>query len=103
LQNSQVADLESTDCVIWSAGGNDALQHIDLLEAATPTTAKDVLVRLCAIRQEFRQKYSSLLDRLAITRAAVMVLTVYIHVSMAMAWMRLTSGQPKARSQSLMT
>jgi hypothetical protein len=77
LQNSQVADLESTDCVIWSAGGNDALQHIDLLEAATPTTAKDVLVRLCAIRQEFRQKYSSLLDRLAITRAAVMVLTVY--------------------------
>jgi hypothetical protein len=32
VQNSQVADLESTDCGIWSAGGNDALQHIDLLE-----------------------------------------------------------------------
>jgi lysophospholipase L1-like esterase len=75
--NSQLADLESTDCIILSVGGNDALQHIDLLEAATPTTAKDVLVRLCAIRQEFRQRYSSLLDRLAITRAPVMVLTVY--------------------------
>ena len=77
VQNSQVADLESTDCIMLSGGGNDALQHLDLLEAATKTTAKDVLVRLCAIREEFRRTYASLLDRLARTRARVMVLTVY--------------------------
>lgn len=60
-----------------SAGGNDALQHIDILEAATATTAKDVLVRLCTIREEFRRTYASLLDRLATTWVSVMVPTVY--------------------------
>ena len=75
--SSQVADLESTDRIILSAGGNDALQHIDLLEAATATTAKDLLVRLGTIRKEFSRTFASLLDRLAITCAPVMVLTVY--------------------------
>jgi lysophospholipase L1-like esterase len=75
--SSQVANLASTDRIVLSAGGNDALQHIDLLEAATVTTAKDVLVRLSTIRKEFRRTYASLLDRLATTRAPVMVLTVY--------------------------
>jgi hypothetical protein len=77
VQSSQVADLESTDCVILSAGGNDALQRIDLLESTTSTTAKDVLVRLFVIREEFRRTYAALLDRLVITRAPVMVFTVY--------------------------
>ncbi len=75
--SSQVANLESTDRVILSAGGNDALRHIDLLEAATATIAKDLLVRLGTIRKEFSRTYASLLDRLATTRAPVMVLTVY--------------------------
>ena len=75
--SSQVANLESTDRIILSAGGNDALQHIDLLEATTSTSAKDVLVRLAKIREEFRRSYAPLLDRLAIARAPVMVLTVY--------------------------
>ena len=75
--SSQLGDLLGTDGIILSAGGNDALQHIDLLEAAAATTAKDVLVRLCAIREEFRRTYASLLDRLAATQAPVMVLTVY--------------------------
>ena len=75
--SSQVANLESTDRIILSAGGNDALQHIDLLEAATATIAKDLLVRLGTIRKEFSRTYASLLDRLATTRAPVMVLTVY--------------------------
>src|SRR5262245_36558849 len=74
---SQMANLESTDRIIVSAGGNDALQHIDLLEAATATTAKEVLLRLAAIREDFRRTYVSLLDRLAAIRAPVMVLTVY--------------------------
>jgi lysophospholipase L1-like esterase len=75
--SSQVGDLQSTERIILSVGGNDALQHVDLLEAATATTAKDVLVRLGTIREEFHRTYASLLDRLATTRTPVMVLTVY--------------------------
>jgi lysophospholipase L1-like esterase len=73
----QVSDLHDADRIIVSAGGNDALQHIDLLEAATETTAKDVLVRLWSIREEFRRSYAALLDSLALTRRLVLVLTVY--------------------------
>ena len=42
----QIGDLRDADRVILSAGGNDALEHIDLLEAAIEQRAKDVLVRL---------------------------------------------------------
>src|SRR5262245_9534177 len=56
--SSQVANLESTDRIILSVGGNDALQHIDLLEAATATIAREVLVRLGMIRTEFRRTYA---------------------------------------------
>jgi lysophospholipase L1-like esterase len=73
--NSQISDLEPEDRIILSVGGNDALQHIDLLETATATTAKDVLVRLWTIREEFRRSHASLLDRLE--RQPVLVLTVY--------------------------
>src|SRR5262245_3919882 len=61
---SQVANLESADCIILSVGGNDALQYIDILEAPTPTTAKEVLERLGTIREQFRRTYTLLLDRL---------------------------------------
>jgi lysophospholipase L1-like esterase len=73
----QSGDLHDADHIILSAGGNDALQHIDLLEAATATTAKDALVRLWSIREEFRRSYTALLDRLVLTRRPVLVLTVY--------------------------
>jgi lysophospholipase L1-like esterase len=73
----QTGGLEGADRIILSAGGNDALQHIDLLEAGTATTAKDILVRLWFIREEFRRSYTALLDRLALARRPVLVLTVY--------------------------
>jgi lysophospholipase L1-like esterase len=73
----QIDDLQDADHVILSAGGNDALQHIDLLEAAAATTARHVLIRLWSIREEFRRSYATLLDRLALTRRPVLVLTVY--------------------------
>ena len=60
-----------------SAGGNDALEHIDFLEEVFNTRAKDVLVRLWSIREEFRRSYAALLDCLALTRRPVLVLTVY--------------------------
>jgi lysophospholipase L1-like esterase len=73
----QVGDLHDADRIILSAGGNDALQHIDLLEAAAETTAKDVLVRLWSIREEFRRSYAALLDCLALTLRPALLLTVY--------------------------
>ena len=73
--HSQLGDLEHNDRIILSVGGNDALQHIDLLEAATATTTKDVLVRLWTIRADFRRTYASLLDHLK--GRPVLVLTVY--------------------------
>jgi hypothetical protein len=73
--NSQLGGLEREDRVILSVGGNDALQHIHLLEDVIATTAKDLLVRLWSIREEFRRRYASLLDRLE--RRPVLVLTVY--------------------------
>jgi hypothetical protein len=74
---SQLGDLSRADHIILSAGGNDALHHIDLLEESTEATAKDVLGRLWSIREEFRRIYAALLDCLAFTRRPVLVLTVY--------------------------
>lgn len=74
---SQIGDLSRAGHIILSVGGNDALQHIDLLEESTGATAKEVLVRLWSIREEFRRSYAALLDRLALTRRPVLVLTVY--------------------------
>lgn len=73
----QIRDLNDADRIILSAGGNDALQHIDLLEAVVATTTRDVLVRLWSIREEFRRSYAALLDCLALTGRPVLVLTVY--------------------------
>jgi lysophospholipase L1-like esterase len=73
----QAGDLDDADRIVLSAGGNDALQHIDLLEAATETTAKDVLVRLWSVREEFQRSCAALLDRLALLCRPVLVLTVY--------------------------
>ena len=77
ILGSQIDDVERADRIVLSAGGNDALQHIDLLEAVIETTAKDVLVRLWSIREQFRRSYAALLDRLVLTRRPVLVLTVY--------------------------
>jgi lysophospholipase L1-like esterase len=72
---SQLGNLEREDRIILSVGGNDGLQHIDLLENATTTTAKDVLVKLWTVREDFRRNYAALLDRLE--RRPVLALTVY--------------------------
>lgn len=73
----QIDELQRATGVILSAGGNDALQHIDLLESGIPTTARDVLIRLWSIREQFRRGYAALLDRLALAHRPVLVLTVY--------------------------
>lgn len=74
---SQTADLAKVDGIILSVGGNDALQHVGVLEDTSATTAVEILVRLWAIREEFRRSYASLLDHLASARRPVLVMTVY--------------------------
>jgi hypothetical protein len=73
----QIAEVERAGHIVLSAGGNDALAHIDLLEDAAQQRAKDVLVRLWSIREELRREYAALLARLALTRRPALVLTVY--------------------------
>lgn len=74
---SQIVEVERAEHIILSAGGNDALEHIDLLEDGIEKRAKDVLVRLWSIREEFRSSFAALLDRLALARRPVLLLTVY--------------------------
>jgi lysophospholipase L1-like esterase len=73
----QTDEVENAGHVILSAGGNDALEHIDLLEDAGERRAKDVLVSLWSVREQFRRSYVTLLARLALARRPVLVLTVY--------------------------
>jgi lysophospholipase L1-like esterase len=73
----QIDEVERAEHIILSVGGNDALEHIDLLEEVIETRAKNVLVRLWSIREGFRRSYATLLDRLATTRRPVLVLTIY--------------------------
>lgn len=74
---SQVGHLHDADRIILSAGGNDALGHIDLLDEVIEARARDILVRLWSIREQFRRSYAALLDRLVLARRPVLVLTVY--------------------------
>jgi hypothetical protein len=73
----QIAEVERAEHIILSAGGNDALEHINLLDDGIEQRAKDVLFRLWSIREDFRRSYAALLDCLALTRRPVLVLTVY--------------------------
>lgn len=77
VARAQIAGLEPDGCIILSIGGNDALQHIDLLDEVFETTSRTVLVRLWSIREQFRAEYASLLAQLAHGRRRVLVLTIY--------------------------
>lgn len=61
--------------VMLSAGGNDALGRIDILDPFTPTTAVAAFEALRRAREAFRAVYAPLLDRLAGRR--VLAATIY--------------------------
>jgi lysophospholipase L1-like esterase len=61
--------------VFLSAGGNDALGHMELLADPAPITFAAALARLREVREGFRAQYGAVLDGLAGRR--VMVATVY--------------------------
>ena len=56
---------ERCDAIVVSSGGNDALQHIDLIRHTEATIIPEILSRFHSIREKFRQDYSNLLDKLA--------------------------------------
>jgi hypothetical protein len=48
---TQLGDFEPHDYVVLSCGGNDALKHIEMLDAAFEMVSRDVLVRLWTSRR----------------------------------------------------
>ncbi len=68
---------ERCDAIVVSSGGNDALQHIDLIRHTEAAIIPEILSRFHSIREKFRQDYSNLLDKLAERSCPVMVATIY--------------------------
>lgn len=76
------AAVDPDALVILSAGGNDALNHIHLVEDTTERPAADLLVMLHGVREAFRRDYARVLDRIVemlSDRAAprALALTIY--------------------------
>ena len=69
------APLPDDAAVFLSAGGNDALQNIDLLDPVAPTTFVGAMHTLRAARDAFRIEYARLLDAIGLRPA--LVATVY--------------------------
>ncbi len=65
-----------TDCAVLSVGGNDAIEHIDLLTRPAFSVA-EVLAELGDIAQRFADRYDALLGELASRIRRVMVCTIY--------------------------
>lgn len=72
---SSLEEIPDAARVFVSTGGNDALDHMELVTDPAPLSFAEALVRLRAVREGFRSVYATLLDALA--GRAVMVATVY--------------------------
>jgi hypothetical protein len=62
--------------LVVSAGGNDALGSIGLLEAKA-TTVADALRQLATMGDEFGRDYTAMLDRVAARRLPTAICTIY--------------------------
>lgn len=74
FQLSQLA--AQVDCIILSIGGNDAVQHIDLLERRV-SSAAEVLDALVSIGDRFAAQYRELAARVAPTAQRLVLCTIY--------------------------
>lgn len=73
----QVSELpRRTDVAILSVGGNDAAQHVDLLERRV-SHAADVLSQLADIGDQFSHRYAALAQQLALRVDRLVVCTIY--------------------------
>ena len=62
--------------LVVSAGGNDALEHVGILEETTLSVAAG-FERLAAARSRFRQEYATMLEALVARARPLVVCTVY--------------------------
>jgi lysophospholipase L1-like esterase len=75
--SSQLLDLpRRTDVAVLSVGGNDAAQHVDLLERRA-SHAADVLSELADIAERFAARYAEVAQRVAARVDRVVVCTIY--------------------------
>ena len=94
---TQTIDLpDSTTHIVFSCGGNDALNHIDILDRPTRSVGS-ALRQLNRIRTDFFQEYSRVLRSLADTELPVIVLTILALTT------RTSSKPPRRRSALLLT
>lgn len=72
-----VARLEPSAVVVLSAGGNDAIGHPHLLSDPSSTSFAETLLRLHAIREDFRAGYAAMLDRVMESGQPLIICTIY--------------------------
>ena len=76
----QLDDLTSEDFIVLSVGGNNALDHVGLLEQSSKVKYLDALNTLWEIRKGFEAQYRRLMERIAEKQpdpAKVTVMTIY--------------------------
>jgi hypothetical protein len=74
---SQLDQLpQDVDLVVLSAGGNDALQHVELLQQPAKSSA-ETLDALIAMGDEFAASYDGMMKSLRIRPARAVVCTIY--------------------------
>ncbi|MFL5466035.1 MAG: GDSL-type esterase/lipase family protein, partial [Gemmatimonadaceae bacterium] len=62
--------------LVVSVGGNDALGHLDILDARARSTA-ETLERLAEIASDFVRRYKSMLDRVLALGKSTAICTIY--------------------------
>lgn len=67
---------DPTDCAVLSAGGNDAIQHIGLLEQPAASVA-GVLAELGQIADTFAERYEALVAELVPRASRLVLCTIY--------------------------
>jgi lysophospholipase L1-like esterase len=76
----QLNDLASEDFIVLSVGGNNALDHVGLLEQSSKVKYLDALNTLWEIRKKFEAQYRRLMERIAEKQPdpnKVAVMTIY--------------------------
>jgi hypothetical protein len=76
----QLNDLTSEDIIVLSVGGNNALEHVGLLEQSSKAKYLEVLNKLWTIRKGFEAQYRRLTERIAEKQpdpTKVTVMTIY--------------------------
>jgi len=72
----QIGELRQPDMAVLSIGGNDAMDHIELLEQRATTTT-DLLDRLQTLAEEFGASYKRVLETIRSRAQRLVVCTIY--------------------------